>query len=454
MVPMVLMPLAVRKLGTDTFGRWLLASAAATYVAQNVGIPQVLVDTAARGARVAVEAWHGFIALAGLAVLAFATTLLLSRYFGADRSLLLVGVGIASASLPFSVARGLAEGFQEVHELNVLASAATVLGVLAACVALLALPTTYWLFAPALATSLALVISYRRQRRRHPSLVYDGPFSGREVGSLLRKGAWFALLGGAWTIIYGTDVWVIRLRLGLHEVAGYALTFMVFSLLAEPMGALVMALRPVAAQRAGDAGQLRTLFARSMRLSIGASVLLNGLGVMWCAPVVALWSARQCTVDMRVAVVLGIFQCIRAILNASAWMLVPVEGPRPTAVALTVDAVVNLVASLLLAKAFGVFGVAVGTLVGSIACSGWWIPRRGFIHFGVRLRDCIPVAAILAAMPLWCAAALPRWSDIALSRPILGVAALFVTSVWVVFAGAAFALDPSERDRISARFRR
>jgi O-antigen/teichoic acid export membrane protein len=355
--------------------------------------------------------------------------------------------------------RGLAEGLQEVHRLN-LASALSVL--VAAPLTLLALelwPSALWLYLPLAAVNVAgPLIVLPALWRQYGGIERAAGWSLAVGCELLRRGAWFTVVGAAWAVIYGVDVWVVQRFCGLSEVASYGLSFMLFGLLAEPLAALVMALRPIAG-RLGASGSTApaVLFRKTVRLAVVAGISVNGAGLLWFGLAMDIWVGATVDGDFRVAFFLASFQALRALLNSCAWILVPVDGPRRLGLALTVDAAVNLVASMCLAREVGPWGVAAGSLLGILSCSGWYVPLRARQAFQIPLFGPWLPVAIIAAAPLWILGLIWRPRLATFSGPAgpltaaccLGATAVVVlTLIW--FAG----LEDQERDLVRNRIRR
>ena len=413
-VPLAVTPYALRKLGSNEYGSWLLATALAGYAGLNLGIPQVLVDETARamrrddGRHAARVIHHGLALLALLAGVILVMVWPLSAWVhtGTQESASLVSVALicAAVSIPFAGLRGLTEGLQDVHELNVASSIAVLVAAPLTFLLLYKTGSVFCLFIPpfaanALGPALVLV----RLLRKYPWLRMPGPWSWEVARQVLRGGGWYTLMAAAWTLIYNADIWVIKLTSGLVNVAPYALAFALFGALGEPVGALVMAIRPVAAKLAATSSDAASLFRRAMRLSTVAGMVLTSLGLLWFGVLMDLWIGPAARPDFRVAAFLASFQAVRAMLNAAAWTLAPVEGPKPLALALAGDAFINLSASILLGYRFGPWGVAAGSLIGMLACSAWYIPRRASLRFGVPVYGRWMWGTISVA-PFWLAA--------------------------------------------------
>lgn len=354
------------------------------------------------------------LALAALAALA-AWPLTVSVEIGAgSRSLVAVGVLAAAASIPFVAVRGLAEGLQEVDDLNVSTAVA-----LAAVVPLTVwlLSRTGWaavLFVPSVATGiLAPAFAFSRLRNRHPWLRYREAWSIALGRDLLARGAWYMLVATSWTVIYSTDVWMIRLTRGIDGVAPYGITFALFGLFAEPLATLAMTLRTVVPRLVGQPLATNEVWRKTLRLlSVGGFAVL-GWGLLWCGVLIDVWAGRDFHPGFKVALFVAFFQAARTVLNASAWMLAPIDGPRPLALALTVDAIVNVGCSFVLGSLVGSWGVAAGSVIGLLSCSGWWITLRASRRFGgIDWREWFP--GVLMSASFWVAAAIwqPRLDDL------------------------------------------
>jgi O-antigen/teichoic acid export membrane protein len=440
-VPVVIIPYALKQIGPEQYGSWLLACALASYAAQNLGIPQVLVDDTARAlrrsetAQIAQVFHHGFLILCAMGVVALALIWPFSVWakIGSDQSGLIIAAALvcSSLALPFTAVRGLAEGLQKVHQLNLAMSVAVLVSAPVTLIALHYTASVLCLFLPAIVINvMAPAIVLWRYQASYGWLKRPFQWSKPLLVSLLLQGGWYTLMGIAWTIIYNADIWVIQQTTGLADVTPYALAFTFFSILGEPVGALVMAIRPVAAGLGDSTSRAGALYQRTMRLSIVAGLVLSGWGLLWFGVLMDLWIGKAARPDYRVALFLAGFQAVRAMLNAAAWTVAPVEGPKFLALALVGDAIVNLSASIALGMRVGPWGVAAGSLIGMLACSAWYIPRRAGRRFGVAASGKW-LWAMLAVLPFWIAGfgLRPRLADFQGLGGRLGLAASMLATI-------------------------
>lgn len=465
-VPLAVTPLALRKLGADVYGAWMLAASLGAYLSFNLGIPSALVDATARGlaegdhGRIGTYFRHAILSLVMIAIVLLAVAPLVAWKVNVgvadSRVLVLASLILAAVSLPFSAVRGVADGLQEVHRLNLANSLSVLFAASLVLVGLSFRPSVYWLYAVAGAPLVAQASVARGMLRRHPWLRGSTGWSWPVARDLATSGGWFTIIALAWLVIYGTDIWVIKITIGLNEVAPYGLVFTLFNALAEPLATLVMSLRPIAA-RIGTAGA-SALLRKSTRLGVVAGLLINGLGLLWYRVVMDLWVGPAVRTGFLVAVMLASFQVARSFLNASAWLLVPLEGPRRLALALVGDAVLNLSLSLWLGRLVGSWGVAAASLFAILACSGWYIPRHAKKLLRAPMLGRWMVPAFLAAAPLWLAGALLQPTRSSFPAGVPGLIAVgFTVSATAILAGLVIlyvGLEPDERGQIKWHLRR
>lgn len=460
LAPLVVVPVAIAALGAERWGTWLLVSALLGFASFSFGIPQVLVDVAARGRAsgdwppVARATRQGLavLVLLGAAVAALGALAAPGLAGAAEGStgLVVVAMALAGLGLPLAAVRGLAEGLQEVRPLNLASSAALAAAAAAAVAGLRLAPSMYWLLLLPGATAAAQLAWLGVLRRRHGWLRSREPWTAEGLGALLRGGGWFSLVALAWMAIYSTDVWLVRLTSGLGPVAGYGLVFTVFAAGAEPLAAATLAVRPaVAALAPGDAaGLLR----KGIRLGAVSGLAVSGAVLLWHRVALDLWVGPAVETDLRVALMLAGFQAVRSLVNPAAWFLVPVEGPRRLALALTVDAAVNLGASLLLGRLLGPWGVALGSLLGILACSGWYLPRSAARVLGAKVAGPWAAWAVAGAAPLWLAGAVlrPTLVDVRAHGDAAAAAAFLVTGLAVLALVWLVGLEAGERAALRA----
>jgi|GEM_PF-1046107 len=429
LIGLVAVPLLVRLLGLEAYGLWALlsglsifvnvadlglGSAFIKYTAEYAAIGRrdrvrqvvtfgvlfylvlgaILVPIAALFAHQAMAWMHLSVALAGVAPLLLVFTI---AYAAASSAVLmpqtlLVGIGYLRAT------SGIAVAGQVVFYAAALAFIAAGDGILSmvwASVVRLALMGLASL-------SVALV-------------VYGNPFGSplrldrALVGQLLRFGGWIQINSIANSINWETDRIIIGALVGAPSIAIYELANKAARATRGFALNIVNPLLPeVSAKTAaeGDRG-FASLYIEASKHFMLATVALLGFLMAAAGPAVQLWLGDG---YREVASIVGLLAATYLVMNTTiigATMLRAVGRPRLEASYSVATAIVNVAATILLARRYGLFGVVLGTLVGAIIGGVYFLAvfhrangigfRTGLLGWGAKLMAAAAAAAALAA---------------------------------------------------------
>jgi O-antigen/teichoic acid export membrane protein len=182
-------------------------------------------------------------------------------------------------------------------------------------------------------------------------------------------------------LVSGLDVTILGhfdfSAVGFYSIASLMVTF-VAGLNSSMLTALMTPLAALQAQRATD--RIRAIVLTSTRAHIGLNLL--GTGVLFCfGPfLLRLWVGQHYAVlAYPIMQVLMLAQLLRLIPSAYCTMLIA-TGQQQNAIGNSIiEAIVNVIASVLGAMYFGAIGVAYGTLIGAVVALFWvklWTIKR------------------------------------------------------------------------------
>jgi O-antigen/teichoic acid export membrane protein len=188
-------------------------------------------------------------------------------------------------------------------------------------------------------------------------------------------------------------------------------------------------------------------FATKITVWVSVPVCL-GL-IAWGKPFITRWMGTAYTDAYLPLVFLTIAVFLDVCQNPSVALLNSTFKHRSYAYVNLTEGIINLIASLLLARPLGITGVALGTLIGAfvvrLIMQPWWTCKASGIHFGeymkflggVLLRSGILIGVIIAVTS-W--GLKPNYQYIATSV-LLATALYLAGSFWVVF-------NPAERKQL------
>lgn len=463
---------ALAGLGPERYGAWVaLASAVAWVGLADLGLGHALVNAGAAAAgderalarlHASALAWLGLLGLAlgGLAIWGL-RALDLAALLGAPgalagelRDAATVVAALGALRLPLAGVAALATGTGGLARVRAFQAVGAVVQILGAWAGLrLGLGTVGFaavlLGGQVLGPALAVADLARRERwaRFRP-----GDVSRARLVALARPSRDFFLLQVALLVILNTDSLVIALALGAAAVPAYAVPYRLALIPASLLTVFTSAAWPALAalHARGEAAALRATWAATVRitgaLALGASLVVALFG----RDLGALWVGGEVALSAGVGAAVAAYAFLLVVESGSAVLLNATGRTGGQVRCALAAAALNLALSLALVRPLGVVGVALGTLLASLATTAWWVPRAA-----ARALDG-------AAGPAWRAIA-GRWIGPGLATLALGLALdRLVAGAWPRAAAAAalglvhlalcwrLTLEPGERRRALA----
>lgn len=398
------------RLGVDDFGRWsLLVSVFGFALLLDLGFGNVVLKSAgakdSSPSELLSAVFFAFVALsfAGFVVAIFAAR---SALGPSSRSMGVVVVLLAArftvATLPWSIFRsvllargGLAFG-------NLIQSVSVILYSTAAYAALI---HGWRLRALALLTLLSAVIEslalMMAVYRRYPEIRIRLKFSPQVLKPALSLGGAGLLINIAGLILLKTDPIIVNAFLPFSKVALYAVALRISENVFLLCKQLVNALTPhaIRAGSEGHNGALARLFERAVRYVTAFGVTLYCCALVMGEPAIRFWLSPDYSASAAVLNVL-LLAMVLSIPQLVASNLLTFSGHhRIVAAGITVGAIVNVAASVMLVRVMGMLGVAAGTLVATVVMDVAVIVPLACRRFGFKLWDLVLGTLRAAGLP-------------------------------------------------------
>ena len=473
---LVVTPIVLDAIGDASFGIWSFIAAVTIYLSVldlGVGPTIVRFAAAARGSRAPEETsaiastglvLYGVIGLLTLPlglVLAWLVPVLVDTpenlVWEARVATFLVVLSIA-ARFPLGLFNNLLVAQQRFDLLNLANLVSTVL--YAALVALL-LPNgggLVLLGALTLGTTLLrLILPLGWLRRELPQLRLSRALVTRPRLRELVAFSWSTFLVHVATkVVFATDVVVVGIVLGAEAAALYAIPAKLFSL-AFGLGSVgTSLLYPAFAEQegAGDEERQRSLLLAGLRGGTAAAVLLALPLLFIPDQLIEGWVGEGYGESSPVLALLALVLLVHQPLYLVTQFLIARARQREVARALVVAGAANVVLSVVLAQAVGIWGVALSTLLTDLAALSYAVlllrPAAALdpaTFVRAAFRPLVPGLAV--ALILF--AGVARWAnpDTLLELLPLGI-------VWALACGSVlwrFGLDPAERARLGRQLR-
>ena len=382
---LIVLPFNVAHLGASAYGLWMLTASVTTYFSVlDLGYSGALVKFVAQ-----YRARRDFRALNEI----LSTTFSIFATFGVVTYLVAIGIAIfmgrlfqlspeqvhvgrivlliislnVAAGTAFSVFGGVINGFQRYDLNNVVG---TISSVLTAVVNVAVLAAGYGLVELVAATTVVRLLTYLVYRanayRVFPALQLRlSSFRRERLREVTSFSVYMLLIDWANKMNYSVDALVIGAFLSTSAVAVWT----VGQRLAEVTQRLTNQLNDVLFPTVvdNDAGarieRLKAIFVQGTRLSLATVVPMGGAMMLMAGPLVQAWVGPEFARSALILQLLTLSVIVR-VGNATAGTVLKGAGKhRLVAFTNVAAAVVNLALSIAFVKAFGLPGVAFGTLV-------------------------------------------------------------------------------------------
>lgn len=266
-----------------------------------------------------------------------------------------------------------------------------------------------------------LFLAHPQVRPRFTERVTDAP----AASFLFTSGVRFLTLQIAVLVIINTDNIIISHYLGPEMVTPYAITFKLFWTGLTMVAATIIALWPMYGQASGR-GDWEWI-QRTYNQSVFSQIIPGGLiwigGIIFSQAIITLWAGPTAYGGLLVAFALGGYVYISSFGGSNASLI---NGLNPTNIVVVfgiIEAGLNLGISLALVGPLGIGGVALGTVIASLAINSWFGPL--YIRYrskGKVKLDTQPIITHALAVMLPCVV-------------LALVVALYYPTGWVWFTG-------------------
>lgn len=468
-ITLVVTPVLLHNLGAAAFGVWSLAVSLTSYLELfEFGFGAATTKTVAEDAgrrpeRVVRTLNTSLVVLTVLGSLAGLTALVLAAgspsWFSFPEDLRTQGavaVGVMGLALAVSVPGDAFGGALAGHQRYDLLSGSNLVQMALTAAASIAIVLAGGGIVPlAVATSGIGVamhgVRFWLLRRLVPSFRLSRRFVERErLRPLMSLSWWFLVSQVMATVIQRIDLVVVGAALGVREVAIFAIGAKLAQFVARGFRELTAVLMPHAASLAG-AGRterLPAVVADGTRAALLAAVPTAAILASLASGAIRTWVGKGYPEAASVLAILVVAIGLRALFEPTYGVLAATGQVRRLSALYTAEGLVNLVASLALVKPLGVAGVALGTLIGTLAVPVPFslVAQRTFgLGFGTFWRRTLrphTVPAVVTVAAMLAARTLPARPGPFLAAAVGGL---------LLYAALYFAVGATPADRERAR---
>lgn len=192
-----------------------------------------------------------------------------------------------------------------------------------------------------------------------------------ELREIANVGVWNFLIGISKQFIYFSDAIVVGILFSAKAVTPYGIAASLVDYGNKVIVSGTKVLFPTIAHllKNGSIEEQRSLYVTATRATLGISSAIVTIGIIWITPFLEVWLESSPDKDMILAdapyvfLVLGVAFAFVGFQRVGIQFLLAKQRLRLVATLMIVEALVNLVLSLVLGRTFGVIGVAYGTLI-------------------------------------------------------------------------------------------
>lgn len=262
---------------------------------------------------------------------------------------------------------------------------------------------------------------------------------------LIRSGAEFFILGIGSALIYNTDNLVISNFVGVDKISSYNFSFKLYQMAIQVMNIFTGISMPLYGNAFinKDFKWIKSLYNNMITLfPIFAGAIWIG-GMMVGRDILDIWSGNpNIFSNYTLLFALGGFTYSLSIVNVNSTFLSGIDAKKESARLIWVEAIVNLILSIILGCHMGIAGVAMGTFISSICVPLIFLPKYinkytygnvKFLYKDTMKHFCIAVLPILTIVTI-------TTSIIYKQNPIIKI--ILVILVMIIYIAISYFLIP------------
>lgn len=184
---------------------------------------------------------------------------------------------------------------------------------------------------------------------------------------------YFFISLAAMVVLYSDNI-VISSFLGLASVAVYSIGYRVVDISQKLLFQLVDIMIPDIAKLYGAGEYDKVLKLHNKVLALSILLGFTGYGILfyWGVDIIELWVGKEFTIDLEIFRVFVLFGLWHTWVHVSAIFIVAMGIHKETSYMGMLDAILNVLFSIILLQYYGLFGVALGTLIAHLMTNGWF----------------------------------------------------------------------------------
>jgi O-antigen/teichoic acid export membrane protein len=255
------------------------------------------------------------------------------------------------------------------------------------------------------------------------------------------------MLGGI--LILQTDNLVIASMLGTAEIPGYQAVAKLVTVMMSLSMMLVATSAPFLSRAhvMQDVTEIKRLLNRNLRFSLSIMAVISCFLACFADRIVAMWIGPHHFVGFGVVWALILVMLLEGHHSAMATATMA-TGDIPFVAPALIAGVLNIVASVLLARQYGLLGVALGTLCAQVVTNNWYVPFYTMRLFHISFSEhfatvLLPLGKLFVALLLTSVGARVAFRTLSNVPAIMAAGTLVLAVGFIAFR--LFVLNSSER---------
>jgi O-antigen/teichoic acid export membrane protein len=236
-----------------------------------------------------------------------------------------------------------------------------------------------------LLVTLALgVVTFLVSRKMIGFSIHPSSFRFSIIKEMAGPSSHYFIIGISVLIVFNSDNIVISSFVGVGAVASYSIAFKVIDTAQTFVWKIVDVLMPNIAMM-NVRGNYRAILSLHNRMVACITLIILPLAAVlyvWGIDIIAWWVGPANAVERPVLSIFIAFMIIHAWVHVSSVFIAALGVHRLLSYVALFEGVLNLLLSLALVAKFGVFGVAIATLITHIAVTGWFAPWWFYRNLG------------------------------------------------------------------------
>ncbi|QLY79121.1 lipopolysaccharide biosynthesis protein [Clostridium intestinale] len=214
------------------------------------------------------------------------------------------------------------------------------------------------------------------KKRSKGTIISIKAYDKKLLKVILKPGIFFFLIQVSGIIVYNTDNIILTNFIGAEIVALYFSAYKIIDIFMKLIFVVSDNIFPFISALHGkkDIGQIRTLNIITSKVSIIMCVFLSIMYYFFSSEIIDIWLGKGNFIGYDIILVLCLILVINANTHNAGVYINALYKHKKTAYLAVIEAILNLILSLILVNRIGVLGVVLGTLIASLLTSAWFTP--------------------------------------------------------------------------------